>query len=306
MLNTENLTTFKKMKEDTSVPPIPIIGNGILLDNTMLTIVGPPKIGKTFLIFDLAIAIATGTQFLGTEIRERKSVLILSAEGGYFPNRDRVKHLSKEIGSDNLDNVAYIPSSGLDLEDDSDVMELIDLIKQEGFQVLIIDPFIRVHHADENSASGMSDVFSKIRQIMDETKVALILVHHTGKNEYNGARGSSVIASEYDSCLTLRETNSGVQAIFDMRHVETPDNMNLMFNSKTLRFEILDSANINSDTKLVEELLTEPKSRPDIIKALRKDGLSKTPAYNLIKAMIESGKLEIVNDKLTLSEASKN
>ena len=39
--------TLKQILEDDSTPPEPIINNGILLDNTILIIVGPAKSKKT-------------------------------------------------------------------------------------------------------------------------------------------------------------------------------------------------------------------------------------------------------------------
>ena len=50
--------TLKQIMNDNSPMPEPIIKNGILLDKTMLVIVGPPKSKKTFLAQNLALAIA--------------------------------------------------------------------------------------------------------------------------------------------------------------------------------------------------------------------------------------------------------
>ena len=48
-----NLKLFclKEVIEDNSQPPKPIIDNGVLLDGTILLIIGPPKSKKTFISF---------------------------------------------------------------------------------------------------------------------------------------------------------------------------------------------------------------------------------------------------------------
>ena len=77
--------------------PEPIIKNGILLDKTKLVIVGPPKSKKTFLAQNLALAIAAGKSFANFEITEPKKVLYFLAEGGYYPNRDRLQKLGADF-----------------------------------------------------------------------------------------------------------------------------------------------------------------------------------------------------------------
>jgi hypothetical protein len=303
----KNIKTFKEVREDSTPEPTAIVSNGILLDNTKLTIVGPPKIGKTFLIYDLALAIASGGTFLESNVPESKSVLILSAEGGYFPNRKRIKLLTKGMDDAILNKITYAPSVSLDLGESEHLDAIIDFIKAGGFQVLILDPFIRFHTTDENSASSMSTIYSNIHQIMGETGVSICLVHHTGKNEHAGARGSSVIASEYDSCIKLRRSGGGVKAEFDMRHVETPNALNLIFNPETLRFDVSTSSSRN-DEKIgkVIEVLNVPMSKAKVIEQLKKMGLKRNSAYEIVKSMEVAGQVVEEEGKLVLSETMKN
>ena len=62
--------TLKEILDDHSPMPEPIIKNGILLDKTMLVIVGPPKSKKTFLaqkVIILKILSQHGIAVLPTE-----------------------------------------------------------------------------------------------------------------------------------------------------------------------------------------------------------------------------------------------
>ena len=63
--------SFLELVTDKSEPPEPIIGNGILLRQTLLTIIGPPKVGKSFLAFNIASALASGNGFACFKIDKR-------------------------------------------------------------------------------------------------------------------------------------------------------------------------------------------------------------------------------------------
>ena len=59
------ILTFKYIMNDDSLPPEPIIKDGILLDKTILAVIGPAKTKKTFLCMNFAKAIASGGSFAG-------------------------------------------------------------------------------------------------------------------------------------------------------------------------------------------------------------------------------------------------
>ena len=88
------------------MPPNPIIDDGILLDKTILMIVGPPKHKKTFLTQNFAISIISGEGFAGFNIPESKKVLYFLAEGGYYPNRERMKVMSQNLKSEHSDKIS--------------------------------------------------------------------------------------------------------------------------------------------------------------------------------------------------------
>jgi len=104
--------------------------------------------------------------------------------------------------------------------------------------VVIIDPFIKFHNKDENSAQEMGFILERLRNLIEDYSISLILVHHQGKEENAGARGSSAIAGEYGSCITTKKLG-GDESLkhrveFDLRHALTPDPRNLIFNQKQI------------------------------------------------------------------------
>ena len=127
-----NIVSFLDLLNDNSTPPTPIIDDGILLDKTILMIVGLPKSGKSFLAFNIATALSSGEGFACFTINEKRKVLILSAEGGYYPTRDRVKTMVKDMDRDTLSNVFYANKLTYDLNDEESFKSLKKLIEEYG------------------------------------------------------------------------------------------------------------------------------------------------------------------------------
>jgi hypothetical protein len=280
------LMTFWDIVNDQSVPPTPIVGDGVLLDKTILQIVGEAKSKKTFLALNLTLAIASGESFSGFNIEQKSRVLHLSAEGGYFPTRERIQTMANGLDEGALSNIYFSKYVNLSIDNDEDYHELKQLIEEAKPNVLVMDPLIRFHSQDENSSTAMNVVFRRFRELIDMYDISIIIVHHTGKNPSLGGRGSSVIRGEYDSCITIMNLGDNSKLYFDMRHVESPHPRGINFNSESFWFE--ESA---SDDKVVRYLFDNgPVSKADLVKQwVSSDTYSSAHCYRLIDKAASSG-----------------
>ena len=277
----KSLWTLTEILEDTSSPPEPIIKDGILLDGTILLIVGPAKSKKTFLTQNLALAIASGTDFAGFKITKPKKVLYYLAEGGYFPNRKRLQKMAENISPDNTENFLIDFQPYMPINHPESYAEIKKTIKESDAEVVILDPLIRFYDVDENSANGISEVFSKIRSLIDELGISVILVHHTGKVESRGGRGSSVIIGEYDSCITIHQAKADYSYLsYSMRFVETPSPNRIRFNPDTFWFEL--------GNRIVEILDKSGGSMPKV-DFIRAYGIPQSTAYKHIRNAVKEG-----------------
>ena len=295
-----DLMTFLDVVNDKSIPPAPIVGNGVLLDKTILQIVGEAKSKKTFLTLNMTLAMASGQSFAGFNIEKQSRILHLSAEGGYFPTRERIQTMARGINEDALNNIYFSKYVNLSVDVDDDYRELQRLIEEARPDVLVLDPLIRFHSQDENSSTAMNVVFRRFRELIDKYNLSIIIVHHTGKNTSLGGRGSSLIRGEYDSCITLKKLGDNHKLSFDMRHVETPSPRILSFNKDTFWFEA--SA---TDDKVVEYLTDNGSiSKAELIHEwISSDTLSSSHGYRLIDKSISSGNVREGEDgKLYLIE----
>jgi hypothetical protein len=294
------LITFSDIINDMSEPPEPIVGDGVLLDNTILEIVGEAKSKKTFLALNMSVAIASGKSFAGVNIERQSRVLHLSAEGGYFPTRERIQTMAKDISEEALSNIYFSKYVNMSSDVDDDYHALQSWIEKAKPDVLVLDPLIRFHSQDENSSTAMNVVFRRFRELIDKYSLSIIIVHHTGKNTSLGGRGSSLIRGEYDSCITLKKLGDNHKMYFDMRHVETPSPRKVSFNKDTFWFEA--SA---TDDKVVEYLTANGSiSKAELIHEwISSDTLSSSHGYRLIDKAISSGNVREGEDgKLYLIE----
>jgi putative DNA primase/helicase len=286
----QEIITFYDIVNDNAEPPAPIIGDGVLLDNTILTIIGQAKAKKSFLALNFAVAIARGEGFAGFSVDSPQKVLVLSAEGGYYPTRDRIKQVTKDETDEVLKNIYTKKYVNFSVDDDDDYKKIMSMIKETQPKVVIFDPLIKFHSQDENSSAGMSTVFRRFGELIENFGISIIVVHHTGKNIYLGGRGSSFMTGEYDSCITIAKPNTGSthKLKFDMRHVETPESRNIQFNTESLWFEE------DSSNDMAAEYLAEngSKTKTEIVKDwVSSDTFSRGYGYKVIDKSLKAGNI---------------
>lgn len=298
------ILTFKDIMNDNSLPPKPIIKDGILLDKTILAVIGPAKTKKTFLCMNFANVIASGGSFAGFEVSGTNKVMYLCAEGGYFPNRDRIKIIAKDLDEQMLESVIFPQYVNLTLNNPEDYSLVKDLISEHSPRVLIIDPFIRFHDVDENSSNCISGIFKLFRELIEMYSISIILVHHAGKDPSRGGRGSSVITGEYDSAIYLTKKADCTKLVFDMRHVETPDSRYISFNSETLTFECTDS----SSDPVFEYIENNGNvNQTELIKYwVQNDTYSQSHAYRMVKKSVSHGLVKSDDGYLYIEDDEKD
>jgi hypothetical protein len=170
---------------------------------------GAPKTGKSFFALELAVAVASGQPALSRfAVAAPSPVLLLAAEDPPAVVVQRLAALAtaRDRALATLP-VAVIVEPGLRLPEGLD--RLAATVVQHQARLLILDPLIRVHRADENSAAEMAAVLDGLRGLARATDCAVLLVHHTRKAAADGIaghalRGSSDLHAFGDTNLYLR------------------------------------------------------------------------------------------------------
>ena len=179
---------------------------------------GLPKSGKSFFVTYLAMHIAFGWSFFGRSVL-RGGVLYVAAEGAAgLKNRivgARIKH---QISSSDDASVpfAIIPAAinlGPNGEDVPRVIAAaaeVERITGQPVRVIVLDTLARVMPgADENSASDMGVTVDRVERIKIETGATIIIVHHAGKAQGAGPRGSSALYGAVDTVIQVTKQKDG-------------------------------------------------------------------------------------------------
>ncbi len=177
-------------------------------------IVGQPKAGKSWLALDIAVSVASGTDVLDKfSVQEQGPVLVFPAEDEASAVRERLQGICNFRGVDFKKlNLWLIESYALHLDMKEDMDALDNTLSKLKPRLLILDPLIRLHNVDENSATEIAKVLSFLRKLQRKHSVAVLLVHHARKNASGdpglGLRGSTEIRAWADSILYLRRNKS--------------------------------------------------------------------------------------------------
>jgi len=183
---------------------------GLWADQAVGIVGGEPKCCKSFLALDIAVAVASGTPCLRRFPTARPGpVLLFAAEDALHIVRSRLEGIAQaaDVNFEQLAiHVITAPTVRIDLE--ADRKRLRDTVEQIRPRLLVLDPFVRLHRVDENTASEVAPLLAYLREIQRRHETAVVLVHHSRKRGHARAgqalRGSSELHAWGDSNLYLR------------------------------------------------------------------------------------------------------
>jgi len=189
---------------------------------------GQPKAGKTTLALDMAVSVASASPCLGTfPVHTPGPVLLYAAEESAATLRARLETIARLRGLDfdQLD-VRVIVTNSLRLDRSDDQVRLEATVMLHRPALLILDPLIRIHMADENASGDVAALLGYLRTLQRKCGTAIALVHHVRKNisSTTGAgyslRGSSDLYAWLDSFLYLK--NNRDQLTLSAEHRSAP------------------------------------------------------------------------------------
>ena len=175
---------------------------------------GEPKCCKSFLALDAAVSVASGSPCLRRyPVRRTGPVLLFPAEDALGVVHQRLQGICAAAGTMIDDLPLFVitaPRLLLDLPQDRE--RLRETVAAIGPVLLILDPFIRLHRADENASKEVAPLLGYLRELQREFRTAVLLVHHVRKGASKdrpgqALRGSSDMHGWGDSNLYLRRNH---------------------------------------------------------------------------------------------------
>ena len=190
---------------DRVFPGKPPVVEGLLYPGVYL-FVGAPKVGKSFLMAQLAYHVSMGLPLWGYEVR-RGAVLYLALEDDYPRLQER---LYRMFGADGAGGLflsinAHTLGGGLEKQLEAFVQEHPDT------RLIIIDTLQKIREAGDERYSYASDyeVITKLKRFADASGVCVLLVHHTRKQQaddrFDKISGTNGLMGAADGAFLLQK-----------------------------------------------------------------------------------------------------
>lgn len=174
----------------------PWIVKGVLPQAEVGILYGPSGSGKTFFVLDLAATIARGADWRGRKVSACRVVYVAAeAREGVKKRMDAYdQHVCAE--GDRPDIIASAPNLL-----STDAAEMAKAIGHAG--LIILDTMAASHSGDENSAKDMGLFLAACKDLSHATGAMVLAVHHTGKEDSKGMRGSSALFAGADFVMEV-------------------------------------------------------------------------------------------------------
>ncbi|MCJ8538566.1 helicase RepA family protein [Enterobacter cloacae] len=207
--------------------------------NSLSSIYGPSGSYKSFLAVSWACHVAAGMKWAGKSV-SAGAVMYVVGEGGIGVPR-RIKAWEKRHGV-KLNNLYLVnrPVFPVRREEMQEMIKAARDVKSRTGQpvrLIVVDTLARCFGGnDENDARDMGAFIEGCDVIKRETGATLLVVHHSGKDDTKGARGSSAFRAALDAefnvrregdggaiiltCTKMKDAEEPKQAAFDLRTVE--------------------------------------------------------------------------------------
>ena len=204
--NSEALETVSMAElYDSVYPSKPPLIDGLLYPGTYL-FAGAPKVGKSFLIAQIAYHTSMGVPLWEYPVR-KGTVLYLALEDDYRRLQER---LYRMFGTDGADNLFFSVSAG-NLGNGLDE-QLQEFMKQHtDTRLIIIDTLQKVREVGGDNYSYANDyeVITRLKQFADSYGICILIAHHTRKrgsdDKFDMISGTTGLLGAADGAFLLQK-----------------------------------------------------------------------------------------------------
>jgi replicative DNA helicase len=264
------------------------IWDGFLTEGGFSAFVGKPKVGKTTVVYELAMKVAQGQPFLGRATRQ-SSVLILAVEEHPREIRRRIRAL----GAEDVDAL-HIHAGRL--EDSAATLHGLRVyIAKHGIKLVVFDTLNSFWSVqEENDAVAVTQAIKPLLTLARESGASLLLLHHARKSDGefgDEIRGSGALFSLLDVALILKrhevDTQRKLTAI--SRYPETPPE--LIIELRDHGYECLGDPSTTRKVAKLNKLASALTEEPTEVKPLaHRAGVAVRSAYPLLDQLLLEGR----------------
>lgn len=244
--STTGVLSLHQLLEHHLTPVPSLIEPGLLPSSGLLLLGGEPKLGKSILAANLALALASGSSRLGFQVPAPRRVLMCQFELPTSQFAQRLDTMRQSMGPAADSNLFVdTQAAGHLLSTPHGLDHFLGSARAANAEVIVFDPLYSMHDQDENDTRAMSALCQSLLRLRDASGAALVLIHHVrkavGRHEVGSAfRGSSALHAVGDSYLLLSRLPSETPTVelrFQFRYAAAPPPRLLTLDPKTLWFD---------------------------------------------------------------------
>lgn len=199
--------------------------DGVLRLGETGNFVAASKTGKSWLVNQLAITVATGDRWLGTFDCKQGRVLIIDNELDATVIADRLPKTARAMGVNPEVAVQMIDVLALrgNLRTLDQLASTFDSIGRDTYQLIVLDAWYRLLPSgmSENSNSDIMQLYNTLDKYGLKTNAAIVAVHHTSKGDQGGksvtdtGAGAGSQSRAADAHIVLRAHEEEGHAVLD-------------------------------------------------------------------------------------------
>jgi AAA domain len=233
------------LEQQPPTPPPCLVEPGLLPPQGILFVGGEPKVGKSLLVANLALALASGSDRAGFSIPALRRVLICQFELPVPQFVGRLAVMRRAMGAAaDLNLLVDTRATGHLLCAPQGLNHFLSAARTAAAEVIVLDPLYSTHDQDENDTRSMAALCQSLLRLRDASRAALIVVHHVRKSitryEIGSAfRGSSALHAVGDSYMLLTRPSPQLPTVelrFQFRYAAAQPPRLLQLDPHTLWF----------------------------------------------------------------------
>jgi RecA-family ATPase len=247
---------------DQDIAEVPFLVEGCVPRSCITLITGESSAGKSFVAYDLARAISSGTSWLNRAkaLGQKEVVLVANYDNPTKILKTRIIKMGFE-----RDSMCFVHTQGMTtpmVRGGSEMLRLPEeqsklkyVIQELRPALIVFDSLRQGQTLDENSNQEMAQLWAIFKGWTEmESKPAVVVLHHTSKNTQNSnwstsARGSGEIISSSDVVIEVRvDPKDGVHTLNWTKTRPWP-----IGQTSSTKFEIVDKYDDNSEETAEED-----------------------------------------------------
>lgn len=235
-----------------NVKPTEWVIKGLLPKDSNGIIYGASMTFKTFVALGISHSICTGKPFMEHAVKQIGGVIYLYGEGaGGIARRVRGQVIKNGSFNNNLHILDF--DTAVRIDDNGDMSLLKEAIEELKPVLVIIDTFASlVSSTNENDNGDVGKVLNLIRQTCRNGFTSSMVVHHTGKDENNGARGAYAFTGNTDFQFELvRKDKAPITTMHCRKQKESVEFEPFSMRAEVIPLDIYDEDDGKEETTLV-------------------------------------------------------